>query len=216
MSRGCGVRRRRPPPRARRCSDSGAPAGVERDDRIAGIGERPVHRVAGDTRDELVAVAHESERAQRLVDEDRVAQREVGRFQPGATGCVVRAHPDQAVPRGRAARRGSPAAAGCRSARSRARNSRIDSAVSPSVMPAPSDSGAEPVGGCLRARLADRDRAQPQVERGRERTGRDRRQVGLQVDAIDLGREDAPRACRCRAAARRAATRSSPARRRPA
>ena len=47
--------------------------------------------------------------------------------------------------------------------------------------------GAETVGRRLRARLAVRDRAQPQVERGGERAGRDRGEVGLQVHAIDLG-----------------------------
>ena len=67
------------------------------------------------------------------------------------------------------------------------RNSRIESAVSPSVMPAAERLGAEPVRRRLRPRLARRDRAQPQVEGGGERPRGDRRQIGLQVHAIDLG-----------------------------
>ena len=73
---------------------------VERDDRIAGVGERPVHRVARDPRGQLVAVADESQRAQRLVDEDRVAQRQVGRLETRASRGLVGAHPDEPVPRG--------------------------------------------------------------------------------------------------------------------
>ena len=143
-------------------------------------------------------VADEAERAQRLVDEDRVAQGEVGRLETRASGGLVRAHPDEAVPRGGAL---DEVVQRLRDAgqRDSARNSRIESAVSPSVMPAPSDSVLNRyVDACARDSRC-RDRAQAQIEGGRERTGGDRGQVGLQVHAIDLGGQVRRQAARCRA-----------------
>ena len=69
---------------------------VDRDDRVPGVGERPVHDVARGARHERIPVADEAERTQRLIDGDRAQDARFGALDH-RVAVGARAHADESV-----------------------------------------------------------------------------------------------------------------------